>query len=152
MATKIPVCFVEIVRAEGLIHECDKPERFLGPDALLYASLRLGEWARTAPEDGGYDKCDFKIEWADGETYDGRADIERSHHTAGKYDLAEHVRDFLTFAGGLWAPERVTAHYNGKRGPAVRPAECWARYQAFVKSTGNDPAEIATFLDSRLAP
>lgn len=150
MSVKIEVKRVTITRAEGLISECDRPETFLGRDAIYRASRRLGEWARNAPDGGGYDKCDFKIEWADGETYEGRADITREHWRCASYDLTTHVRDFLSFIGGLWAPERVEAHYNARRtGYQIPRAECLARYAQVVASHAKHGAkrdEIEKFL------
>ncbi len=63
--------------------------------------------ARSAPKGGGYDKTGFVIEWADGETYEGRIDVIRDME-AEAAPLAEHVRRSLSFACGRWRPSRWT--------------------------------------------
>lgn len=62
-------------------------ERFEGPNSitdwkLVTPSLEeaerfLTKHRHTAPKDGGYDKCGFKIEWENGVSYEGRYDLSR---------------------------------------------------------------------------
>lgn len=102
-ATKVKVKEVWIQRAEGLPEEC--VERTFPSIALADEELR--RWAKTAPEDGTYDKCDFKITFEDGDTYSGRYDLKR--HDAGHTDLiGRHVRQFAKFYAGLWRPDHMT--------------------------------------------
>lgn len=95
---------IVLERAEGPAKECG---RRIQCDTYSHASLILGQWARTAPATGGYDKCDFWVTWEDGETYQGRVDLERKHSTG--YDLRRHMLDFLTFYTGERRPFHLTA-------------------------------------------
>lgn len=81
---KSPVKFITLTRAEGNADECGKPVTVSTWDA---ASATLSGWAWTAPKDGGYDKCLFTVEWANGETYQGRFDLEYRHV------MGAHVED-----------------------------------------------------------
>ncbi|WNC17939.1 hypothetical protein [Brevibacillus brevis] len=64
--------------------------------------------ARTAPDTGGYDKCDFWIEWEDGNTYKGRFDMQRQH-CFDRQPLADHVNVYLRFLAGEQKPSHMTA-------------------------------------------
>ncbi len=94
-----PVALREIVleRAEGPTAECVEVKVASWHDA----GWQLARWARTAPEPrGGYDKVDFRVTWADGETYEGRYDLQRdgeSGEAVRGFDLALHIRQFLAF-------------------------------------------------------
>lgn len=75
MPIPAPVQSVTITRAEGFEEELIT-RTFEGQDALSLARAELRSWARTAPEGGAYDKCDFEIRWPD-RTYRGRYDLQR---------------------------------------------------------------------------
>lgn len=105
---KTPVAKVTIERVEGLIHECIKKE-FEGITALHAADMTLMEWSMTAPDNGGYDKCDFKVEWADGRTYSGRYDLV--HYTVESPSLAKQIKDTYLFYTGKRKPE----HFSEKQ-------------------------------------
>lgn len=77
-ATKIPVSRIEVTRAEGPVRLCRKRSF----NSLAAASAALLKAAPTYPPGGCYDKHDFKITFADGETYEGRLDCQRSGETA----------------------------------------------------------------------
>ena len=62
----------------------------------------LHSWASTAPKEGGYDKCDFEIEFEDGQLYQGRYDLV--HWSVKSPSLQRHVQDFLTFLAGTRRP------------------------------------------------
>lgn len=93
---------IRLERAEGPRGQCGVKE----VASFAHASLVLGEWARTAPDAGGYDKCDFTVTWEDGEQYQGRVDLERKHSTG--YDLRRHMREFLRFYTGEARPYHLT--------------------------------------------
>lgn len=103
-ATMIPVKSIEITRAEGPIDECGVT---VVVSSFAEASRVLARIAETAPNTGGYDKTDFRVTWADGEIYDGRADIQRDHVVG--YDLADHIRSFLGYLAGTVRPAHVTS-------------------------------------------
>jgi hypothetical protein len=88
---------IELYRAEGPVDRLRKAGPFT--DWAL-ADGQLSRWAHTAPEPGnGYHKVDFKITWVDGETYEGRYDMNRWGEDSERdgHDLARHVRQFLTY-------------------------------------------------------
>jgi len=94
---KIPVTSVEIERAEGLVEECIT----VTVNSLAEADAVLSRWAVTAPK-RGYDKCDFKITFADGETYSGRYDLSFDRTKQDTATLAEHVSRHCSFYSGLY--------------------------------------------------
>lgn len=105
--------FVE--RAEGPTELCKSYTFSNVPSAEAY--LRKG--AYTAPATGGYDKHDFKITFSDGDTYEGRIDLERKH-VAG-YSIRDHVIGYMKFLAG----ERKPAHMTERE------------YQSFLTRTGS---------------
>lgn len=100
--TKVLIASVWIERAEGRADEC--VERTV--DSLAAADAVLREWSETAPATGGYDKCDFKITFADGETYEGRYDLV--HWTRELPNLGKHVLNFVGFHAGARCPPHMT--------------------------------------------
>lgn len=88
-------------RAEGLASECYA----VTVTTWDAATAILQRWARTAPE-RGYDKCDFRVTYEDGETYSGRFDLQRRHST-GLELLERHMRDHLQFCSGAWCPAHM---------------------------------------------
>jgi hypothetical protein len=93
---------IRITRAEGPTELCGILQT---ANTFEEASRILGSIAATAPDSGGYDKTDFIVEFEDGETYAGRADIKRGH-LAG-YDLREHIASFLGYLGGTRKPTHL---------------------------------------------
>lgn len=51
----------------------------------------------------GYDKTAFRITWEDGNTYEGRLDLQHITRPGwrSETDVAGHVREFCTFYAGL---------------------------------------------------
>jgi len=93
---------VTITRAEGYEDELIT-RTFEGQGALGLARIELRSWARTAPEGGAYDKCDFAIRWQGGCTYRGRYDLQRE--SDGR--LGSQAREFCAWA--LSNPDAVGA-------------------------------------------
>ena len=94
--SKIQPVKVEIRRAEGRADECTDWKSFT---TFRNANLLLGLWARTAPNDGSYHKCDFRVAYADGE-YEGRYDLTQDDaHGTGL--LERHMREHVTFSAGV---------------------------------------------------
>jgi hypothetical protein len=121
---RIHVKSITITRAEGKIHECGIP---VTVTSWAEAQKVLFRWSMTAPRTGGYDKCDFEVTWANGETHKGRYDL--MHHVCESPDLAAHVRGFYEVYSG----RRVPLHYDN---PKDRP-----RFEAHVKEMMS-PAEM----------
>lgn len=102
--TKIAVKSITIARAEGLSHECYETKH----ETWASAESRISRICATAPKKGGYDKCDFKIEWADGQVYEGRYDAAFPGSRSYEGTLAGHVEGNLIFRSG----SRCPAHLN----------------------------------------
>lgn len=96
---KIQAVKIVITRIEGPNVLCDRPTEFVGADCWEQANAWLLAMAPTFPA-SGYDKHDFTIEWANGETYFGRLDCEASNDL----DVAGHVRRMAEFIAGLHRP------------------------------------------------
>lgn len=122
---KVAVKSVEIERAEGLASECIK----VTVPTLAEATRTLFQWSHTAPETGGYDKCDFKVTFEDGETYDGRFDMKR--HLKDEGSLEEHIQRFVKMQAHVWRP----AWMDDKRWTqfTTRTAEHKADALAFIE-------------------
>jgi hypothetical protein len=93
--SKIKPKTITLTRAEGPTAECDRPET---APSWAHANAILFRWSITAPEKGGYDKCDFKIVFEDGTDYEGRYDLV--HHRREHPNLARHVRSFVRYLAG----------------------------------------------------
>jgi hypothetical protein len=106
-ASRTPIRSITITRAEGFEEELIT-RAFEGPQAWRLAAEELRRWARTAPDRGGYDKCDFAIVWHDGTTYEGRYDLQRGSDG----DLGAQVRGVLAWVieGELGADQATDAH------------------------------------------
>lgn len=83
---------ITLTRAEGPLVDCGKPHVC---SSFKEAKAILDRWSYTAPEHGGYDKCDFRIE-LDGEpVYDGRYDLK--HWRVESPNLLAHVASYLEY-------------------------------------------------------
>ena len=128
--TKLQITKVWIARAEGRPSECIA-RTYEGPGSLKQADTELRSWARTAPEGGGYDKCDFRVTWEDGETYEGRYDLVRDDTV--KASIGAQMVSFLRFYAGTQCPGHLTE----------------VEYRAFLKRSDVDAAEYQVWLDTR---
>jgi hypothetical protein len=68
----VPEQQVYLSRAEGPRDLC----RDWTFENFFQANFQLAMNAKTAPKDGGCDKHDFRVTWADGHIYEGRYDLE----------------------------------------------------------------------------
>ena len=102
---------IKMVRAEGPIHLC-REDIFTGADCWKRADAWLMGVSNTAPKDGCYDKCDFIVTFANGETYQGRIDVK--HHSCGNGEtVAGHIRQFINFHVGINKPaHRSPEHWK----------------------------------------
>ena len=85
-----------VVRILSSENRGDLPKEF---KTFAKANALLKEMALTAPKDRTYDKTDFEIEFADGETYKGRIDLKFSHAGEARI-IEEHVLHHLNFYSG----------------------------------------------------
>ena len=90
---------ITITRAEGPADDCQTFVAHTWEDAENW----LRQSAYSAPFEGGYDKCDITIEFADGEAFKLRYDMVHPHANAW-LDLATSVRRQWEFFAGRWCP------------------------------------------------
>ena len=98
---------ISLTRAEGPTDSVGRPRKV---DGWQHAKSVLLQWARTAPKDGSYDKCDFKIEIGDA-TYTGRYDLV--HESVRWPDLLRHVTENLEMAAGIYRPHHLSENQWG---------------------------------------
>jgi len=79
---------------------------------LADADAQIRQWAARAPDDGAYDKLDYVVVFADGQTYMGRFDIQRRHVMLA--DLAKEMRDYLEFCAGRRRPPHWSEEEYGR--------------------------------------
>jgi len=113
LAKLIKVRSITLTRAEGRHEEVGKPitlQKGQHPDMWAAADKVLYGWSTTAPKEGGYDKCDFVIEYDDGEKYTGRYDLY--HHSIEFPNLSKHVYDFVRFTSGKYKGALTQEEYD----------------------------------------
>lgn len=150
---KKAINYVALNRAEGLTSECGAVIYYVGEVApriedkhfsgaclipvkdseIARAVLdKFRDWGHSAPEGGGYDKCDFEVGWEGGQSYSGRFDMEYGG-TDGH--------------GNFWASLRSRLEFYSLR---LRPAHFkdshWANFCKESKESGDD-IEAAKMLD-----
>ena len=118
-ASKIAIKTIVVTRAEGPFDACGRPAEC---STFEQANRILKTWSATAPANGGYDKCDFAIEFQDGFLYEGRYDLYHSSVKAA--DVGEHVRSLALFYTGRVTPDHMTQEshlaFLRKRGAEAR--------------------------------
>ncbi len=77
---------------------------FAAASAVLSAAAR-----QRAPFAGGYYKTSVIVEWADGETYEARIDLQHETHGHLANVVGAHVRSFCEFSSGRKCPPHMTA-------------------------------------------
>jgi hypothetical protein len=102
----IAIKTISIERAEGTDEDCRAGRGV--HTSWANAEAHIKRMARTAPEGGGYDKTDIKVEWVDGESYAWRFDMTREHAT-DPAPLANELRDDFSFWAGRRCPDYLDA-------------------------------------------
>ena len=92
----IPVKKITIERAEGPTALCGMEKSF---DSFAAAAW-LRSQAATFPATGGYDKHDFKVEFGDGETYEGRLDCKHFSCADADLDVFQHIKSTCVWMAG----------------------------------------------------
>lgn len=102
---KASVLSITLERAEGPIAECGQSKvvsSFDHADAVLWG------WAATAPKrGGGYDKCDFLVNFSNGDTYQGRFDLQYEDRFKRRL-LQDQISHHLAFMAGTGKPSHMT--------------------------------------------
>jgi len=125
---KIQPKTIWVRRAEGRTEEIERDGEHT-VSTFAEADEVLKRWAWSAPDTGGYDKCDFKVVYEDGEEYEGRFDLKRDHRY-GENLLGKHMLDFVTFYAGVRCPGHM------------KPAQ----YEAFMHDHADQQIETAKFM------
>lgn len=118
---------ITITRGEGPAGTCNIPttiSTFKEADSLLV------EWAYTAPQGGGYDKCCFSIDYEDGYNYSGRYDLK--HIMDEIPSLEGHIKSFCEWTAGR----------------SKNPHCGIEKYKRVLESYGAAVTEAAAFLDN----
>ena len=150
---KVAAVKITLDRAEGLVSECGI-EIAEGPKVWDAADEILFRWSKTAPKTGGYDKCDFKVEYADGETYEGRYDLK--HHSIETPDLGNHIYQFVGCGANLiqplWTKERGNERHwpemmkrHEENGEAEAYRNFWNTYE--IGEPYDPKADVAGYID-----
>lgn len=100
--TSISLTRVEGAPADGIT---ERVSSWMQADAVLR------RWSESVARDGGYDKCEFSIEWANGATYRGRYDLVNWRDV--EPDMAKHVRELAYFYTGRQAPRHMSPAVYG---------------------------------------
>lgn len=131
---KIKATEIEIARVEGMCDECVTVIiRDSNGDCDLWAASDriLKAWAMSAPATGGYDKCDFTVRFADGETYSGRFDLQHKHMTERDL-LAGHILGLADFYLGNACPGHM--QQNDYAAFVANQPEIAESYKAFTSA------------------
>lgn len=86
------------------------PKVFTGGDCWILAQAYLNDLAHHGPKTGGYDKTDVVVKFSDGYEYDARLDIQHFDGKCPDHRLAEHIRNFCRFYGGLLKENEIPSH------------------------------------------
>jgi len=135
---------IELYRAEGFADECGPAPAIEGERVWQRANETLMRWSHTAPKNGGYDKCDFKITFADGETYEGRFDL--MHWSCEFPNLAGHVQSFCEFASLRRKPSRYTVEEWTNYGRQEHVSEAASGFAKMLDDyeIGDEPVKVAS--------
>lgn len=125
---------ITITRAEGPSALCRKPKTFEGPDCWTAARKWLFSQSTTFPKEGGYDKHDFVVTFADGETYEGRLDCKHPTCSDPGLNVGAHMLSFLRFYAGEYCPphmtrERYEQFLAQQEGPSAECKDILANYE-----------------------
>lgn len=102
---KIPPKLITIERVEGTAAQCYESVH----DTWERAEERIRDICLSMDKGRpGYDKTKFRIEFVDGEIYEGRFDATHPEHPHFEGTLERHIREHLTFLAGLWCPPHLT--------------------------------------------
>lgn len=116
----VAIVEVKVQRAEGPSSDCGIMHVY---PSLSEANAKLKQWSLTAPKNGGYDKCDFFVKWADGVEYSGCYDLK--HFSVDTPNIGAQMEGFFEFLTGEHRPahfrteDEYQALLNGY-GPTIR--------------------------------
>lgn len=123
---------IKIERAEGRVEECIA----VTVPTFAEAENVLNRWSRTAPKNGGYDKCDFYVNFEDGSTYSGRYDLSYNRADQDQPTLKGHIVAHCRFFAGQYTADDL-------RSTDFKSVD---QYHEFLKRIKADTANYANFL------
>jgi hypothetical protein len=98
---------ISLTRAEGPTAVCGP-----APTVTTWQAAEdiLRKWSDTAPEKGGYDKCDFTLVFgqADGEDFEYKGRYDLKHWRCEAPSLTAHLQSEALFAIGAYCPAHLT--------------------------------------------
>lgn len=106
--TKFAVKSATFERLEGYEDECVKVEF----NTIEELEDHVASILHTAAKDYGYDKAKYFIEWEDGQTYEGRMDLQHPFNPSFKadnYKVENCIKSFLHYmmTEGHFTPEET---------------------------------------------
>lgn len=133
---KHPAIKITISRGEGPSALCGKPQTFEGEDCWEQARAHLTSQGHSFPAKGGYDKHDFEVFFADGDSWEGRLDCKHPLCSDPDIDVAKHILDFANFYAGHRCPVHMTTQ----------------RYDLFLAQDSQMKDRMVEFLDTYAIP
>ena len=94
----------------------------------------IEEYQTIAPDNGAYDKCDYKVTWEDDQSWKSRYDMQRKSQP-----LNEDVRDSLTYYSGRLSDEELSIRNLSREEYTRRINTFWDK---------ETPEDIALFMDT----
>ncbi len=119
--SKVKMQKIVILWSEGLAEENLEFTSWQEVNDLL---LKIAQEHDRDGYSGSYAKTKFQLTWDDGETYEGRLDVNTKEDT----NIGQHILDIIKFYGGLWKPDHLTQE----------------EYQVIIKD--ENPQEYADYL------
>lgn len=121
----IRVVRIDFNRAEGHTHECRLRTFFSWADL----NARVRRAALTAPANGSWHKCDVRVTWADGSTWEYRLDLTAEHAVMPLPATSEALSSLTFFRGDTATPDgadpaRYIADFDGLY-PGMRARATW---------------------------
>lgn len=96
---------VDVTRAEGP-NDLLGSWAFEGQDCEAQANAKLEEISQTAPDSGGYDKCDVVVTLHNGETITCRHDVQRNNTDLSVREHAERFLRYYATAKENWIEQK----------------------------------------------
>jgi hypothetical protein len=134
---------ITIERAEGPCELCTA-QTFTGRDIWWQAECWLRGMGDTYPKTGGYDKHDLRVEFEDGEVFEGRLDCKHPECDDNDLNPAEHVRRFWRFYAGEYRPDHLTPEEYAKHIKPFRESAMQALTKYIVGDPSSEPIRKPT--------
>ena len=108
MSNKVKVKTIDLTRIEGPIKDLRPIHTLTSYDE---ANRLLERWSESAPKDGGYHQCRFRIMFQNDKGCEGRYDLRHwscEQDEGPAIDLKARVRNYCRFYAGLDRPRSMS--------------------------------------------